>query len=311
MPDQSTIATRQNTPGNLELAAAALQAYALGKRIWYLQIFSVLASAIAGPILATTWPALRVWVAFAAVVITCLDLAVFEPLIKLCKGRGAKIQDKFDCSVFELNRDVLATGKDVADEDVIKLARRRRRFDQDDKQVRDWYPVVCGDIPSQLGRLICQRSSTRWDAALRRELTIVVMSALGVFLFAGSIFVLSYNMTVEVALLSVVVPMLPLFTRAWKECSSHRAYAQHSDDLREYIDELWPKAASGALSVQRLKNEARAIQTQLYLRRAAGPFVPTWYYKWRHKNYDDEMKAVAAKLVDAARHGEWSQSIRP
>lgn len=302
-----TVATRQNTPASLELAAAAWQAYALGKRVWYIQISSVLASGIVGPIVATTKPSLKVWVSLAAVIITLVDLLVFEPLIKRYKERGAKIQDEFDCDVFDIERDPLATGNGPAHEDIVRLARRRRRVDPADTRIRDWYPIASGEVPDQLGRLVCQRASTRWDGSLRRELVVIVGTALAVLLLIAVIIALVADLTVEGALLSLVMPMLPLFTRAWKECSLHWGFAEHSERLRGHIDALWLRAVNGALSTQRLNVEARAIQTELYRRRAAAPFVPTWYFQWRHKDHNAEMERTAEKLIEECRDARAEQ----
>jgi aminopeptidase C len=128
-------------------------------------------------------------------------------------------------------------------------------------------------------------------------LVVIVHVGLAVLTLTGVVAALITKMSVEAALLSLVMPMLPLFTRTWKESSSHRVYAEHSERLLHHIEALWPEATSGKLSDQRLNAEARAIQTELFRRRVAAPFVPTFYFEWRHRDHDKEMKKTANKLV--------------
>lgn len=301
MQGPDTIPSRQNAPANLELVAAASKSYALGKMFWYVQILLVLTSATVGPVVATLWPTQRVWIALAAVAISLLDLIVLEPLIAAFRTCGAKIQEEFDCKVLDLKRDPFATGKTPSHEAIIRLARWYRRSDPEGKDIRNWYPPITGEIKVELGRLVCQRANTAWDASLRREVCFIIAGTVTLVVFGGVVTAVGFQMTTEAWLLSLVVPILPLFVRGWKECSAHKTFAEHSNNLRRYVDELWPDAINGGDSSQRLSSEARGIQTQLFRRRAAAPFVPTRYFKLRHDDHEHEMLQAAAKLVEEAK----------
>src|SRR5262245_19155794 len=93
---------RQNTDRFLAYIAAAYSTYSRVKDLAAVQMVFTVLFPIALSVLAILRPERKVWAAFSGIVVSLLDVLIFEKLQKDWKKEAAKIQERFDCEIFEL-----------------------------------------------------------------------------------------------------------------------------------------------------------------------------------------------------------------
>src|SRR5436305_1062800 len=112
MGDQmgATITSRQNEPAQIKKLRAQHHLYAQAKCVVGLQIVLTTVFPVAGAVVVLLLPQLRGSLAFYGILISILDVAVFEPWQKGIRIIAAKIQETFDCSVLDLPWDDMKVG---------------------------------------------------------------------------------------------------------------------------------------------------------------------------------------------------------
>src|SRR6266849_9743831 len=98
----NSIATVQNAESQVRLLRARRRIYTQGKRLLSLQIFVTIGVPVMGAFSALVWPDVKGVVAFASIVITIIDVTVFDQFQKAIIKTAAKMQEQFDCTVLQL-----------------------------------------------------------------------------------------------------------------------------------------------------------------------------------------------------------------
>jgi SMODS-associating 4TM effector domain len=147
---------------------AQRQLYSEAKKVQGLQILVSTPAVIVWSLAALSMPAVKVYAALWACLATLADVLCFAPMIKAKKAAAAKIQEEFDCEVLDLPWSDCKLGEHPEPESVSNY-RTLAEHDPELTTFRDWYPILVGDVPLHIGRLICQRSSCWWDRTLREK----------------------------------------------------------------------------------------------------------------------------------------------
>ena len=188
MTEGNDIAVRQNAEPVVQFQAAAQTLYRNAARLFYAQVlFGVLLPvlfAIAN-LLLPTWSISRVrrehvaaWFAFYGLAMLLVDEFLIDPSQQMVKRKAAIAQEMFDVELFQLPWNATKVQDRLEQSEIAELAPKSRATPGSAARLQNWYPPVVGNVPIEIGRLICQRTNVWWDSKLRRRY------AAGLFAFA-------------------------------------------------------------------------------------------------------------------------------
>jgi predicted pore-forming effector associated with SMODS systems len=297
---KNRISLEENSERQLLRLTAASQVYAVGKRILGFQAALTILGGFASPIAVTRFPQLKVWAAFYAFIVALVDALLLERLQSDKRLIGARIQELFDCDLFQLRWRRLVAGEPPAPEVVREEGARYKRSHKDTSHLKDWYAPVVSRLSLQLGRLICQRTNTWWDSTLRRRYCAslkALLCVLAIFVFALAIY---RGMTIDLFVLTVLAPLTPAFLWGVREIRKNSSAAEDMGKLQTHIDRTWQDTITGSLSDSALDAESVLIQNQIFYSRSKSPLVFNWLYFLLRGDKEKTMHEVATELVEQA-----------
>jgi SMODS-associating 4TM effector domain len=298
----NTIPADQNKPEGIRCLRASRQVLKEAKDIGTLQQVLSATSAVAGPAVSVFFPYLRAWPALYGAIILLVDVIFLEPELKRKQELKAKIQELFDTELYDLDWNLLKCGKKPDAEDLVALAANHQKKNPSRDNLLNWYPADVGKLPIDHARFVCQRANMRWDSSLRRKFSRFYIIGLVAMWAVGAIYGLGAGMTMAEFVLSVVVPILPLSVKLWRDHRKQVDAAEKSERTKEYLEEVWHRSfmVDFPPSPLSLKNYARDLQDELYQRRKTAPDIPDWFYSRSREDFERQMKQGSAEMVSEA-----------
>lgn len=285
----STIAADQNVRANLQLLKArqALWAAAVGWQI--AQFVIVVLLPLAGAILGAFLPQYRPEIGAAAVVITILDVVMFDRGYRQAIRTAARASEQFDTAVLRLPWNSLSAGEPLQPEE-IKAAADRWDKKHDDAGLRDWYPPAVARAPQHIARIICQRANVTYDTALRRNYSAVLIGL--VALISLGIVVLGFmrSSTLAELVLSGLVPVAPLVIWATREFFRQRDAAAANAIIQRESETLLRHAISGQCDEPTCTSQSLQLQAALFARRSTNPLLMPGLYRLRRAPLEQRME---------------------
>lgn len=295
----SNIAAKQGAPKAIELLRGVREAYAKAKRIGQVQLGLSLSVAAASPLVAHYVPVAKPYVALYGGVILLVDLIFLEPAAKKSQEVGAELQELFDAEVLSFPWRVRHR-PDREQRHALAKAHGRER--KKEKTLKNWYPPEVDALPTEQARLVCQRSNMSWDAALREHVWQFYAGALLALAVAALGYAIWKGLTIEAAVVQVLMPAVPIGTRWARKLAEHRTSAEDSRRAKGEVERIWAKVSAGSLSRKELDDEAHVLQQDLFERRRRAPQVPELVYRFLRSDFEEQMAAAAREMVEEARH---------
>jgi len=296
----SQIAANENSEIQLLRLAAASVFYASGKRILGLQAILTVLGGFASAIVIASFPQIKVWAAFYAFTIALLDALVLERLQSEHRQTGARIQELFDCELFNFSWRSLVSGERPSPELITEhgtIYKQRHGI----CHLRDWYSPTVSALSLPLATLVCQHANAWWDSTLRRRYCTglkVLLSVLVIFVFVLAIL---RGMTMDVFVLAVLAPLTPAILWGVREIRKNSAAAADLGRVETHIDQLWREGLEDGLASNSIGAESILVQNQIFHFRSTNPFVFNWVYRLLRARKEETMRTVSAQLVERAR----------
>ena len=291
----------QNENSQVERLAAQRHLYGRAKLAVGAQLTLATVPALVFSLLMLHLPGLKIWATLSSLGITLLDFGLIDPLHRSWRKIAAQIQEAFDCDVLSLDWTSLRAGKQPPPEEIMRYAAPIWNNKEKIDRLRDWYPTSVGQLPLELGRLVCQRTNCQWDATLRATYSKCLVVSL--WTVAITIFVLGTiaNPTFDGFVLAMLAPATPAMLLALRQYREYADAARSSEQLREHVDNLWARAMSKDLELPALTPESRALQSEIFLRRATASPVFNWLYNRLAKQQQTFADRGAEQLVTEAK----------
>lgn len=296
----NNIPQNQNKQQHLEQLAAFSQLYFQAKILQNIRIIlSVPLTIIWSIVVATILPSLQVYAAIWAILVTFIDLIFLSPWQKSLQGKAAKIQQKFDCDILQLERSKLFSGALPQVGTITSSALKYRRRKNDYSELKNWYPVSSDQLPISEARIICQRSNIWWDADLRRRYSRWVAIVLTLIFFL--IFIVSIINDVSMAefVLTALSPLIPILVLGTRQYSENMEAANTLDIISQAAEDLWQKLIDTEIVVTELELETESyrLQDKIYDNRRFSPLIPSWFYSILKRDSEMEMNRNANAMV--------------
>lgn len=291
----NSIARLQADENQLKLLRARSYLYSRASKLAGLQVVLTVLFPVVGAMLSIRYPELRAPVAAMSLTILALDALVFDRQQKLILRRAAKIIEQFDCAVLDMQWASFVAGEKAEAEDIDSAAAKYSKR-RGDKTLLKWYPVEVAQTPMHIGRIICQRSNLRYGSQLRRGYSVVLAyGVVGVIaLLIASGFVQNLRMNDWIL---TVAPATPILAWAAREYYRHRDMAEALEELLSKANKLWEAARKGEYEAEACHQKSRELQNAIYWRRAAGPVVLSFLYRWNRDDLEHEMRQSVAAMT--------------
>lgn len=291
----NAIPVRQNQDELLKLRRAVSVIYDAAQAIVATQVTLAIAVPILSAIVTLIVPQTKAYAVALAMGLTVLDVAYLDRRQKVLLKRAAKISEVFDTTVFEMPWDTFTVGERPTPEDIngwdetFRCQKKVRVLD-------NWYAPVVAQAPLHLARLICQRSSLYYDAALRRSYAgVILWTAHAVY---AALFVVGLVRALPTPDLVLFLALAtPLMTWAWRESFRQRDTADAQEMLMQQARRVWDDALADRCGTDNCELRAREFQSAIYLRRATAPMILPGAYKLRRPSLERKMTMTAEDFI--------------
>jgi uncharacterized membrane protein len=288
------------------MVRASREVYRCAKMVGFLQLVLSLISAIGGPTIVAIVsyfnsayaPATKGWVGLFAIVTILTDLLFLEPWVKKLQETGARIQEQFDTSVYDLPWNKVRAGDRIDAGTLHSLVTsHEQRYPKVDGFL-DWYPTVVGQVPMTFARLICQWSSIQWDASLRNFFCLVYTIGIFAILLGALVYAMAAGYDMQAVVLSVFMPLLPAVLQVYRERGKNAEAAADMQRASSHLNGLWERLLEGTIDDKEAEHQSRLIQDELFDRRRRAPAIPEQLYQFTRSEYEEKMKKAANEKVE-------------
>ena len=286
----NSILLNQNKPENIKKLQAQRQLYAEGKKIILLQIILTVPVTILLALLKTI-PTERIgfsifyYAALYGIIVAIFDIFC-NKVVGNYKTDAAKIQEQFDCDVYDMEWSQIFVGKKVPQETINKYA--KKYIPNPKAPLIDWYPTEIGNYSPEKAIYVCQKTNIYYDSALRNKYKWTsIWVSLGILILL-LIFSLGADFTVRSFLVQVIFPFLPVLVLTSRIVTDHSRTIKAANDLHQTINNLL--GSHSELSMDNL----RTIQSKIYCNRKDSPLIPDFFYNKKRQKLEIEMHENAA-----------------
>ena len=294
----NSIPAKQNAEPQLQLLRAQRQLYNRAKIVMVWQLALTVAVPLVGALSTLALPDLKTLVAFAALTIAMIDVAVLDRLQKRILLSAAKIQEQFDCNIFALPWNKFTIGRPVTPEATYEAAATYARKN-DDKLLLDWYPPIIGEVSLHLARIICQRTNLWYDSKLRRHYGAALLILAAVLLVVLFLIGMGGGLTLTNFVLTVMAPAAPFYGWAMREYYRQKDVADAQDRFREEAEELWERARTGKCGASECEAQSREFQNAIFTRRSTSPPIFEWIYRLMRSSNEAQMNVGAEQMIQS------------
>jgi len=274
----------QKDPDNLKILYAFRFQYSLAKRCRLPRIIITYVLAIGLPTLLFLLPECiqETWkpkfaVIGAAWAFISYYLVNYE---KKCTKMGAEIQDHFDSKVFGLHGFGTMINERPSYWMINALNRR-----YDGKPDECWHGDLSG-IPSPYDALVAQSNTLEWDWRLRSRYLMLVIGILITLAVAQIVFAKIFNLSIDDALLTFLLPSLSAYILGMKECREHHENIEGRKAVQKKIIQYIDESLKSGETPDKMK--IRQFQDVIYMLRKGPAVVPGIANKWMNKGLRDD-----------------------
>lgn len=294
------ITSEQNTERQIQRLAAQRQLYASAKRIFGWQVVLSGPATVVMAFLVIAIPTLKGYAALWGITVALCDLFWLTPWQKRLRDSAARVQEAFDCDVLALPWNDVKAGKWPDPELVFEQSEKYKKWAAKMPPLENWYAPAVGELPSHIGRLVCQRSNCWWDSKQRRRYAAWVISVVVLLFVVLLSLSLGHNFTIEDFVLKVTAPLAPALLLGLRQFSEQREAANRLDSLQNHAERLWKDALSG-MSVVEINVRARSLQDEIFENRRKSPLVFDAIFKRLRRDYEIQMNHGVDEFVSEAR----------
>lgn len=293
MLDMETIFTRQNEPQNIDRLAAQKQLYIEAKKAFIFMVF------LAVP-LTVTLAFVKIGFALFGIDITAFvnvysvgvvisELLLVNVVINGYKTDAAKIQEQFDCNVYQLDWHRIVVGKKPKQETINKYAAKLKKSGADLNKLYDWYPTELAAKDHLTAVLLCQKTNLNYDQAIRNYFKkLVYKISLAVFLLLV-ISALFFNYSFWDFVVKLFMSCLPVFAVGIKIILDQNKAIETASILAESIESI---LENNQIQVQ----DIRSVQDKLFANRKESGLIPEKLYDKIRQRLEDEMHRNAVSF---------------
>jgi hypothetical protein len=295
---------RQNSPANIKYLAARRKTFEACNGLIIVGFLFALGLSIAAFLISDGTSDAAEILAIISLVFTIVEAKFIEPTITRVSRRNAALQEKFDCSLFEIDQnphfapDVSRASIEL---DAAALSNKKR------VSLTDWYESDLGSLPKLVAAFVAQHTSTAYDHALRKFYLKILKLCFAILIVGLGSYLISQNDKFRESLVVSVVPFVPLVVWFIKNMLSNRELALDQEEALKIMDDVWMHILRGVLNGRPLMEAVRDNQDALYMRRASGTLIFPGIYKLKRSAFEGRA-ARTASTFRTEYEAKWQQA---
>lgn len=288
----NNIKLNQELPQNMQLLKAQRVVYATAKKIYRLQLTITIGIVVILNFVKLIPKdfikiELTPYIALISVTITLIDLLFLSDYLSKFKTNGAKVQELFDCNVYNMEWNETNSG-DKPENWVIEEA-QKKYIDNPKAPLMNWYHIDLNDLSQEDAILRCQETNLEYDRKLRYHFkNDCIIMCLFIVLSSFSV-ATAVNASLQGYLTNFIAPSLPLIVILIKLILENHKAVKSLEEVRKAAKKL-----SNAGSTPLMK-QLRQVQDKLYCSRKDSVLIPENYYQYRRPNLEQSTKSNVAK----------------
>lgn len=290
----NSIKEKQELPQNMKLLKAQRTIYANAKKIYRLQLtITIFIVVILNFVKLLQKDITRIdltpYIALVSVTITLVDLLFLSGYLSKLKTNGAKVQELFDCSVYDMDWNETNSGEKpenwVIEEAAKKYVHNPRA------PLTNWYHIDLDGLNHEQSVLRCQETNLEYDRKLRYHFKNDCTIACLVVVITSFIIATIVNASVKGYLTNFITPTLPLLVILLKIILDNQKAVKSLEEVRKAARKL--RNAVGKPSM----NQLRQLQDKLYCSRKDSTLIPENYYQYRRPTLEQSTKSNVANQL--------------
>jgi hypothetical protein len=290
----NNIKKNQELPQNMLLLKAQRVIYANAKKIyrWQLTITIIVVVILNFVKLIQkdfTNIDLTPYIAIISVSITLIDLLFLSSYLSKFKTNGAKVQELFDCRVYNIGWNETNSG-DIPENWVIEEA-EKNYIHNPIAPLTNWYHIDLDGLKQEEAILRCQETNLEYDRKLRfhfKNDCIIICLVIVVSSFIISTII---NASLRGYLTNFIAPTLPLIVILIKLILDNQKAVKSLEEVRKAARKLRNSSEIPTM------NQLRQVQDKLYCSRKDSTLIPENYYQYRRTKLEESTKSNVAKQL--------------
>jgi hypothetical protein len=288
------IKKNQELPQNINLLKAQRFIYTKAKKIYRWQLTITIVVVVILNVIKLTQKSftsidLTPYIALVSVSITLFDLLFLSGYLSKFKTNGAKVQELFDCNVYNMEWNETNSG-DKPENWVVEEA-ENKYFDNPKAPLSNWYHIELDGLKQQEAILRCQETNLEYDRKLRYHFKNDCLIVCLVIVVISFVIATVINISLQSYLTNFIAPTLPLIVILIKLFIDNNKAVKSLEEVRRSARKL--RNAGGIPSM----NQLRQVQDKLFCSRKDSSLIPDNYYQYRRAKLEQSTKSNVANQL--------------
>lgn len=287
------IKLQQDKPENLKLLAAQRVAYERAKYVFGLQIlFTVIFAVSLNFVRLLPRESVIEFVPYVlafSMFVSFADQLFLVKHISNMKTNAAKVQELFDCSVYNMEWNRFNSG---GKPDANFIQDNFKRYIPDStRKIENWYDIDLNGLSRERAILLCQETNLWYDSNLREKFKSLALSILIAMALISFIISMVTKQGAGLMTMYLFAPLLPAILFTLKIYQENDKAVTAAKDLKEAVLAL--KQSTNPLSMADL----RKVQDKIFCSRKDNSLVPEWFYRKKRPKLEEGMKINALDSI--------------
>lgn len=208
------------------------------------------------------------------------------------KGRvlAAKIQQQFDCNVFELRWNKYTFGAQPSLEDINSNVKS-----SNDEDFLNWYDREVDTVDRMLAVIICQRINLTYDVALRKKFLSYITLICSIIFIAIMVVAFCENEGLRTTIVFVAVPLIPIIRWFFSTRKANSDNMEKCERIKKIIDDYLEKYRSYGIVFSDI--DLCEIQNCIYEHRKTAFKIPDFIYNKMRSKQEEATHITVGELI--------------
>lgn len=214
-----------------------------------------------------------------------------ECKIKKERVLAAKIQQQFDCNVFELQWNKYTFGAQPSLEDIHSNIKS-----SNDEDFINWYDREVDTVDRMLAVIICQRINLTYDVALRKKFLSYITFICSIIFIAIMVVAFCKNEGLRTTIVFVVVPLIPIIRWFFSTRKANSDNMEKCERIKKIIDDYLEEYRNNGIVFNDI--DLCEIQNCIYEHRKTAFKIPDFIYNKMRSKQEININNTVVDLID-------------